>query len=617
MSNRSITTTELHDAPNKEALASKTRTMLVEHRWLLAVLALTFLAYAGTLRFEFVSDDDTQIVETQFIKSWQNVPRFFTGHAWSHFYPNSLGNYYRPIALLWLFLNHLLFGLNPLWRHLTTLLAHLIATVMVYVLVDRILKERVTAGFAALVFGLHPVHIEAVAWVSGFTEPLLAILFISSFLFYLRSKSDPNRWRRKWLALSLVFYTLALLTKETAIILPAFVCAYEVIFDARRERSVLTESGLRGFARSARAAVVCVIPYLAVTVVYLLTRAVMLKGLSHPLNKLSPATFLLTWPSVIWFYARQLIWPVGLSGYYDTPYVVKPGFSDFVLPLLAVASIAGALGMAAKRSTKKLRRVIGFAAVLLVLPILPLLNLSVFREAEIVHDRYLYIPSIGFSILVALALARLGLGQSKLFGRPALQVVLVIALTGALGFATASQHIHWASNLVLYHHSLSVAPNNDVAANDLANELSKRGFYDDAIALYQQVLARDPNHWAATYDLGCNYYLQGKHEAALAYLIRGIEMRPAEPKQYLTLAVTLEEMNRPNDAESAIRQAIAIQPQGMNFNYELGDLLKAQGKLRAALDAYKAEAAYNPGNRKAVEHVAEIEAQLAQGDTGN
>jgi tetratricopeptide (TPR) repeat protein len=288
-----------------------------------------------------------------------------------------------------------------------------------------------------------------------------------------------------------------------------------------------------------------------------------------------------------------------------------------VLPLFAITSIAVALGMAAIQSTKEHRRVIGFAVAWLVLPILPLLNLSVFRQAEMVHDRYLYMPSIGFSILVALALVRLGTGQSKLFGRPALQVVLVVALTGALGFATASQHIHWASNLVLYHHSLSIAPNNDVAANDLANELSKRGFYDDAIALYQQVLARDPSHWAATYDLGCNYYLQGKYEAALPYLIRGVEMRPAEPKQYLTLAVTLEEMNRLNDAERAIRRAIEIQPQGLGFNYELGDLLKAQGKLHAALDAYKTEAAYNPEHKKAVEQVAEIEARLAQGDPSN
>ena len=147
-------------------------------------------------------------------------------------------------------------------------------------------------------------------------------------------------------------------------------------------------------------------------------RAVMLKGLSHPLNKLSPLTFLLTWPSVIWFYARQLLWPVGLSGFYDTPYVVKPGLSDFVVPLLAVGSIAVALGMAGWRSTGNDRRAIGFAVAWLVLPILPLLNLVGFSRGRdssrplLVHafDRILDIGSLG--------LARLRAGQSKLFGRP-------------------------------------------------------------------------------------------------------------------------------------------------------------------------------------------------------
>jgi hypothetical protein len=598
--------------------------MLLENKLVVLVVAATFLAYAGTLTFQFVSDDEFQIINNPFIKSWENVPRF-TAHSWSHSDPNSLGNYYRPIALLWLLINHQLFGLNPSWWHLTTVLAHLAATLAVYVLVNTVVKDRFLAGFAALIFGLHPVHIEAVAWVSGFTEPLLAVFFIASFLAYLRANADQRVRHRGWLSLSLVLFALAVLTKETAIILPAFIAAYEWIFKPGSGKTGehqcperrTTERGPRPHARRAKNALACAVPYIALAAAYLVTRAVVLKGLSHTLSKLSPWTFVFTWPSVLWFYVKHLGWPVGLSAFYDTPYVREPRLSNFILPATAVASLAFGLWLALKRSTQDNRQVIGFALIWLALPILPLLNISVFREGEMVHDRYLYLPSVGLSIMLAFVLSRLCSGRSRLFGRPILQVVSGLALTGALGAATAYQHIHWASNLSLYHHSSNIAPNNNVAANNLANELSQRGLYDDAIALYLKVLERDPTHWAANYNLGCNYFLLGKHGEALPYLVRGVDLRPAEPKQYLTLAVTLEELHRPDEAERAIRQAIEIQPHGLFFHYELGDLLKAQGKLRAALDEYKAETAYNPGYKKAVEQTTEIEARLARGDAGD
>jgi protein O-mannosyl-transferase len=610
-------------APTEGTASSAGMYLLVENRWLVLVLGLTLLAYAGTFGFQFVSDDDFQIVNNRFVTSWQYVPRFFTEHAWSHSDPNAQGNYYRPIALLWLFANHLLFGLNPSWWHVTTVLLHLAATTMVYVLIARIVNDRLTAGFAALIFGLHPVHIEAVAWVSGFTEPLLAVLFITAFLFYLNGRQMRNAGlNRGWLALSLISYALALLTKETAIILPVFIAAYEWIFVeetdgvAGSERNRIAVS-LKFYGRTAKTALVRVVPFLAMTVVYLVARAIVLKGLSHAARSVSLSTAFLTWPSMLWFYIKHLVWPVRLSGFYDTPFVRTPGFYTFIFPTAAVASVVAGLWLSARRSTKATRRAIGFAAALMVLPILPLLNLSIFREGELVHDRYLYLPSIGFSMLLAMGIARVRSGQRKLFDQPALQVLAAIVLTGALGLATALQHVNWASDILLYQHSLSVAPNNNIAANNLANELSRRGLYDDAIAIYQQAAERSPNEWAVVYNLGCNYYLLGKYEEARSHLMRGVEMRPAEPKQYLTLAATLEQLNRLADAERAIRRGLEFQPDGSGFHFELGDILNAQGRLREALDEFRAEVGYNPDGAKARARVADIEARLAQAGPRN
>ena len=146
-------------------------------------------------------------------------------------HPDQAGNYYRPVFLLWLLINRTLFGLSPFLWHFAVIAVHLLVTLLVYILARRLVKDELTAGMAALIFGLHPVHIEAVAWISGVTEPLLALFLISAFLFYMDWREGREgapgdgavAFHKKptiRLVASLFFYTLAMLEKETALILP-------------------------------------------------------------------------------------------------------------------------------------------------------------------------------------------------------------------------------------------------------------------------------------------------------------------------------------------------------------------------------------------------------------
>src|SRR5271157_6349218 len=183
------------------------------------ILALTFAVFAPTLRYQFVHDDRGQIVENPAVHSWRAVPTYFTSHVWAAVMPEELGNYYRPLFLLWLRINDAVFG-NQAWGwHLTSILAHVLTTLLVYLLAWRLGIGTDAALLAALIFGLHPAHIEAVAWVSGVTEPLLGILLIASFLSYVQSRVEGAR-APKWKIISLVLFALAILEKETALILP-------------------------------------------------------------------------------------------------------------------------------------------------------------------------------------------------------------------------------------------------------------------------------------------------------------------------------------------------------------------------------------------------------------
>jgi 4-amino-4-deoxy-L-arabinose transferase-like glycosyltransferase len=134
------------------------------------VLALTFAVYIPTLRYQFVHDDRGQIVENPAVHSWRAVPTYFTAQVWAGVMPEEVGNYYRPLFLLWLRINDVVFGNHAWGWHLTTILAHVLTTLLVYLLAWRLGIDRDVALLAALIFGLHPAHIEAVAWILGVTE---------------------------------------------------------------------------------------------------------------------------------------------------------------------------------------------------------------------------------------------------------------------------------------------------------------------------------------------------------------------------------------------------------------------------------------------------------------
>src|SRR5919109_2726788 len=123
------------------------------------VLAATFLVYAGTLQFDFVYDDLGQIVSNPAVQSWKYFPLFFRANVWMQQLP--VGNYYRPVFLAWLLINHTIFGLHPALWHLTTVLAHVAVTALVFAMSLRLTRDRRIALVAALLFGLHPVHLEA------------------------------------------------------------------------------------------------------------------------------------------------------------------------------------------------------------------------------------------------------------------------------------------------------------------------------------------------------------------------------------------------------------------------------------------------------------------------
>ncbi|MGO8789104.1 MAG: tetratricopeptide repeat protein [Terriglobia bacterium] len=572
--------------------------------WPAAILAATFLAYAGTLGFGFVFDDTAGIVRNDSLRSWHYVPGYFSSHVWSFLYPHLLSNYYRPLFLLWLRLNDALFGLHPWGWHLTSVLAHLGVTCLVYCLALRLTRDTWVAGFAGLLFGLHPVHIEAVAYVSAVPEALSTLFVLAAMLAWLRAREAGSG--RIWLAASLALFVAALLSKESGMMLPIFIAVYAWINPLQDGREVSVGSRLRGV-------VIAVAPFLAATLVYAPLRVWALKGFAHTVTQVDLRTEILTVPSVLLFYLRLLTGPPGLSCYYDTPYISAPTFRGFFLPLIVVLAVAAALVawyFRTRRGRPSEARTVAFAALWMVLAILPVLNFRLLPEGEIAHDRYLYLPSVGFALLVALAW-RQGLRSRGYFQtRPGWVIAGTAAACLLMGVATVRQSLYWSDDLSLNFHAHQIAPHNVSATTSLAAAVAQRGMLGQAIDLYQQALAVQPNFWRANVNLAYLDYGQGNYPESARYFARACAADPTDGDQFLYLGIALLRMGQLAEAEKAVRTALIVRPQGKNYHLGLAMVLRGEGKLAEAQQELKVTLEADPENMQATNLREEISRQV-------
>jgi tetratricopeptide (TPR) repeat protein len=538
--------------------------------------AIAFLAYVPTLGFQFVYDDKPQIVQNPAIRAWHYLPNYFTSHVWAELYPRVGGDYYRPVFLLWFRLNQAMFGVNPVGWHLTTVLCHVAATYLVFRLVRRLAASPWIAFSAATLFALHPVHIESVAWVSGVTDPLLAIFLLGSFLAYLRFR-EGNRWG--WMGLALTLFALGLLEKETAVVLGPLAFLYAWLYAEDR-------LWVARFATALKHS----LGFLALTGLYLALRAHVLHGLSHSSSPVTWSTMALTDPSIIWLYLYHLLFPVGISGLYGMPYVDNPASAAFILPTALLLALILGLGWGIRRLEDA--RLALFACSWMVLPIVPVLWLRTFSAGDIAHDRYLYIPSIGFVLLVSLFWSKIANHWSASHKILQFSGLAFLALTYALG--TFIQQTYWASDLLLYQRAYRIAPRDNLICTNLGAALMDAGYPDRAIALYSQVLGREPAYGLANYDLGFAYYKTGKFKDAEIFLRRAIQINPADSDEFICLGLSLWRQGRIDEAAQYIQQAIQIRPAAPGYHFALAMIRRDQNDLPAAESELELELQYNP-----------------------
>jgi tetratricopeptide (TPR) repeat protein len=545
------------------------------------ILAVTFLAFANTITNDFAYDDTTQILGNETIRSFSNIPLAFTREVWfwrvlqdkdpnKEYGPTT--PYYRPLFTVYLMMGWALFGnWAPGW-HLVNVLMHLLAVTFAFLIVERITKNQRLAIISTLLFALHPLRTESVAWISGVTDLFLALFLLPSFYLYMLYREEG---RTKHLIGALLLFLLAAFSKEPAVALPIFIVIYELLIINRG----------RPLSEKIKPAILYGSMFLIVSIGYFAMRYYALGFVFHD-KRFTSYPFphvLMTIPLVICKYIGLLFWPVNLSIFHATPMVETPLSLRFLLPLLLVATLSAALWQLRNSTIAR------FAILWFAVNLLPVLNLSAFGEDFMVQERYVYISSIGFSLLIAMTLVRIPFEKWFTLGsRRTAQAAVVGLVLLLMAGRTFAQNMVWKDDMTLWTHGAKAAPDQAMSHFVLGHKYVNFQNWEKAVEELEQYVALNPKNVIVINNLAASHLMLYEYQhifnrasadrahidRAIALCERGLSISEEDPTIWDTLGRAYSfNTAMPNNYDRAIacfERGRKLQPDNAMINYHLG-----------------------------------------------
>lgn len=542
---------------------------------LLTLVALTVASRLVGLAGGFVFDDYVTFHDRA-AAPLASLPRLF----WTNQLAGFGSNFYRPVLLLWYELWFRLLGPRPLAWHALGLLLHLVCVLLFYALAQRLLARRSLAWVAAALFAVHPALVEVVAWASAMGDALMTAFLLLSALAFRRwfDGGRPIFWFASLLAAEACFAS-----KETGVVLPVILLA-TALFDAS--------------TKSIRRILLAWTPFCALLAVHLVVRNHVLSAFAHPFASSANTSLLGTWPAALWFYLQHLFWPSAVVPFYPLHMADswQQGWELGALLVVLAALLGGLLWRAAGW-----RRAL-LCAVWLLAPLAPVLYLRAFPDFELVHDRFLYAPLLGFAMAAALVL-RWAADRVRPYTEVRVFPLAVAAILALWGLRTVSETFWWQSDLTLFTHAVAVTPDNPRALVNLANAYVQTRRCPAAVPYLRRALAADARCDVAWFLLGITAYDAGDDRQAVGDFVQALRLKQ-DYERWRYLAKASLRLGQSDVAETAARQALALDPQGEGVHATLADVLLVRGARAAALQQYRQELQLHPTNAEAVHGLA-------------
>lgn len=554
-------------------------------------LVVAAAVYANTLSNGFVYDDDAQVLENPWIRDAKFIPNIFTQSVWSFLEAKAFtSNYYRPLMHLIYMVNYHIFGLRPWGFHLVNISLHAAMSVLVLIVIRRLLNypaqtasppsgSTLLPAFAgALLFATHPIHTEAVTWIASVPEISYALFSLSSLYFYMKAR-EGGRWAYGY---SLGSFAAASFCKEPALMLPFILISYDFAFRPAGQ------SGPRFDLKR-------YLPFFGISLVYVMLRTHALSGFSPGQSGLilRPLEYAINVFPLFAGHLGKLFLPANLSIFH----VFHPISSLFEIPgvigVLATIAFSSLVYWGAKKNG-----ILFFSLVMIALPLLPALYIPALGEAALA-ERYLYLPSFGFVLLLAWAFSRLRPGWQM-----NLALVLLLALIAIYSVSTVGRNMLWRDDITLFEDTLKKSPDAVPPRLSLGYAYMKMGRIDEAIRELKTVLELRPDSITARANLGSAYIRKNRLDEGIRELKTALDLNPNISRARSDLGAAYAMQNRLDKAIPEFKAAIELNPDFAEGHNNLGLAYRNQKELPEAvaefnralhIDPDYADAHYNLG----------------------
>jgi Tfp pilus assembly protein PilF len=563
-------------------------------KWLLILGAV--VAFGGTLGNGFVYDDGKQVLENPYLHNPHLWRRIFTGSVWSFQGVSAETNFYRPLHIFSHWLVWQAAGANTAAFHLYQLVFYALSIVLLYRLGRKLLPNHVTAFAGALLWALHPLHVEPVCWISAVPDCGCGLFFLLAFVIFLQGeKALKRRWA--WHALGASVYFLALLFKEMSVSMPLLLLVYWFVM---ADAESWWRRGLRW------------LPYVAAVAIYLRLRIGILGHVSHAphLWKFTPRIVAAA-VGLLGQHTKLFFWPADLNDFrnFDIAASLHSAWPWITLLVIVLAILL-----------RKRDPVLSFLVLWWPVTLLPCLDVRQLSY-PLLADRFSYLPSMGLSLAVAYFIFHT-LPERFRERRPARVLVPVFGLALVLYSVQDLRAVpRWRNNDTLWNYSYDAEPKSALVhvhrALDLQyrdNNLRKAAQeYEEAIKL---------NHVAfvelatVTYDslvgLGQIACVQGHTSEGLAYFHRAVGVAPRYSPAYDVLGSIYFPRGDYAQAAEYFQQAVRVNPMDLSARFFLGSCWMKLGRPLDAAAQFHSARETDPDYKQA--YVAEAAALVTAGD---
>ena len=555
-----------------------------------ALFVSTVAAYGAVTTQDFVNFDDLNLVVRNPHLTVPATPSTLAAHFGRPFMGNWL-----PLHWISLHLGYSVHGANPVAFKLTNVALHAIATVLLFLALRRMTRELWPSAFVAAVFGLHPIHVESVAWVAERKDVLSGFFWMLGLYAYALFAEQP-RSPLRYLGV-LTCFVLGLMSKATLVVFP-FVLLLLDAWPLDRLRGRVREAVLEKLPMVLLSATASVVTYFAHSAVGNTRIGVEVGWLARFVNAFES----------YWLYLGDSLWPTRLAAMYPHPYVEVALTARDVLIGAGLALGLGAItALFHSQRTKRPYLLVGWLWYLGVLvPMIGFVHVGLQARA----DRYMYLPSVGLTIIVAFAVADWVRQDRRMrplvIGAASISLLAMVALT-------SRQVTFWNDSITLFSRMVEVTDRNRFAHENLAVFLGGAGRTREAAEHFEAALAIDPRRTVSRFGLATMYERLGEDRLAIEQYRAGIGIHPRKVRAHGALGILLVRTGQAEEAEEHLRYALKVLPDEAAYRLAMGQVEESLGRPESARVHFDRALRLDPSLDAAAEGIARLDAAPSDG----